>query len=285
MAKYAKLMRGTALATACIMGLALPAAAQDATASTVVATVNGTDITLGHMIALRETLPEQYQSLPDDALFNGILEQLIQQQALAQSVEGSMTPRDTLALENDRRGYLSNAALKAVVEGAVTDKALQAAYDARFKEAAPQTEYNASHILVATEEEAQKLKTEIDGGADFAELAKANSSDGAAANGGSLGWFGLGMMVKPFEDAVVKMKPGEVAGPIQTQFGWHLVKLTETRIAEAPALDEVRDELAAEIEQAAVAEHVEKLTAAATVTRAGEGIDPAKLRDQTLIDK
>ncbi|PTE23743.1 peptidylprolyl isomerase [Cereibacter changlensis JA139] len=285
MAKYAKLMRGTALATACIMGLALPAAAQDTTASTVVATVNGTDITLGHMIALRETLPEQYQSLPDDALFNGILEQLIQQQALAQSVEGSMTPRDTLALENDRRGYLSNAALKAVVEGAVTDEALQAAYDARFKEAAPQTEYNASHILVATEEEAQKLKTEIDGGADFAELAKANSSDGAAANGGSLGWFGLGMMVKPFEDAVVNMKPGEVAGPIQTQFGWHLVKLTETRIAEAPALDEVRDELAAEIEQAAVAEHVEKLTAAATVTRAGEGIDPAKLRDQTLIDK
>lgn len=284
MARFAAFWQVAAVGAACALGLAGPLAAQDTTADTVVASVNGTDITLGHMIVLRQGLPEQYQTLPDETLFNGILEQLIQQVALAQSVEATLTKRDQLGLDNERRGFLSGVALQAVIGAAVTDAALQAAYDARFASTEPKAEYNASHILVDSEDRAAALKAEIDGGADFAELAKANSSDGAAANGGSLGWFGLGMMVKPFEDAVVGMTAGEVAGPIQTQFGWHLVKLNETRVAEAPALDEVRDELAGEIEQAALAAHIESLTASATVTRAAEGIDPALLRDQTLLD-
>ena len=282
----------TALALALGMGLAAPVAAQetaaaptDLSAATVVATVNGTEITLGHMIVLRDSLPAQYQSLGDDVLFRGILDQLIQQAALEQSMDGKLTTRDRLALENDRRGYLSGAALQAVVAAAVTEESLQAAYDARFKDAAPQTEYNAAHILVETEEQAADLKTQIDGGADFADLARQHSGDGAAANGGDLGWFGLGMMVKPFEDAVVTLQPGQVGGPIQTQFGWHLVLLKETRIAAAPTLDEVREELAAEIERTAVEAHLQSLTAAATVTRPGEGIDPAALRDLTLLDK
>ncbi|MGQ0565498.1 MAG: peptidylprolyl isomerase [Gemmobacter sp.] len=265
--------------------MAVPVMAQDMTADTVVATVNGTAITLGHMIVLREGLPEQYQSLPDDVLFKGILDQLVQQVALEQAMEGKLTKHDLLSVENQRRGMVSGLALQGVIAAAVTDQALQAAYDARFKDAAPKTEWNASHILVDTEDKAKDLKAQIDGGADFAELAKANSSDGAAANGGSLGWFGTGMMVKPFEDAVVAMMPGEVAGPIQTQFGWHLVKLNETRLAEVPPLDALREELAAEIEQAAVKAHVDGLVAAATVTRPGEGIDPATLRDASLLPK
>jgi peptidyl-prolyl cis-trans isomerase C len=260
-----------------------PAPAGAPTADTVVATVNGTDITLGHMIVLREGLPQQYQALPDEVLFKGILDQLVQQVALDQSMEGKLTRHDTLAIENQRRGMVSGLALQQVIAGAVTDAALQSAYDARFKDAAPLTEWNASHILVDSEEKAKELKAQIDGGADFAELAKTNSSDGAAANGGSLGWFGAGMMVKPFEDAVVGMKQGEVAGPIQTQFGWHLVKLNETRVASAPSLDDMREELATELEQAAVQAHVDSLVAAATVTRPGEGIDPATLRDASLL--
>ncbi len=284
MAKIAKFWRGASLAAICAVALAAPVRAADPTADTVVATVNGQNITLGHMIALRAGLPEQYQGLPDDALFKGILEQLVQQAALSQAIEGSVTKRDLLSLENERRGFLSAVALRKVVEAAVTDEALQAAYDARFADAAPQTEYNASHILVETEEKAKGLKAEIDGGADFAQLAQEHSSDGAAANGGSLGWFGLGMMVKPFEDAVVAMKPGEVAGPLQTQFGWHLVKLNETRIADAPTLDEMRDELASQIEQEAINAHIEAVTAKATVTRPGEGIDPAVLRKEELLN-
>ena len=284
MAKFAAFWPRLALGAACVFGLVAPAAAQDVSADTVVATVNGTAITLGHMIVLRETLPDQYQALPDDVLFKGILEQLIQQAALEQSLAGKITRRDELALENSRRGYLSGVALEGVVAAAVTDTALQAAYDAKYAGAGGQTEYHAAHILVDTQEKAAALKAEIDGGADFAELARANSTDGAAESGGDLGWFGPGMMVKPFEDAVLAMKPGEVAGPVQTQFGWHLIKLAETRIASAPPLDQVRDELATEIEKTAVAAAIDALTAAATVTRPGEGIDPAALKDQSLLD-
>jgi peptidyl-prolyl cis-trans isomerase C len=149
----------------------------------------------------------------------------------------------------------------------------------------PQTEYNAAHILVATQEEADKLKADLAAGADFAELAKANSTDtGSGAAGGDLGWFGLGAMVKPFEDAVVAAKVGEVSGPVQSEFGFHLILVKETRVAANPTLDQIRDELAAEIENAAIEAKIAELQSAATITRDGEGIDPTILKNSTLID-
>ncbi|OYX26023.1 MAG: peptidylprolyl isomerase [Rhodobacterales bacterium 32-66-7] len=280
MTKLARLWSG--LAVLAVLGG--PALAEAETAATVMASVNGVEITLGQMIAMRESLPQEYQTLPPDVLFDGILEQLIQQEALRQSVT-DLSPRQTANLENDKRGYLSGVAIEGVVLSAVTDEALQAAYDARFKDAAPQTEYNAAHILVETVEEAEALKAELAAGADFAELAKARSIDtGSGAAGGDLGWFGLGVMVKPFEDAVVAAKVGEVTGPITSDFGQHLVLVKETRIAANPTLDEIRDELAAGIESAAIEAKVKELTDAATITRPGEGLDPTLLSNTTLID-
>lgn len=264
--------------------LAGPALAEGETAETVVATVNGTKITLGQMIAMRESLPPEYQSLPDDVLFKGIYDQLVQQEVLAQSVK-DLGPRALATLDNDKRGFVSGLAIEGIVKEAVTDAALQAAYDERFKDAKPQTEYNAAHILVATEEEATKLKADLAGGADFAELAKANSTDtGSGANGGDLGWFGLGMMVKPFEEAVVAAKVGEVTGPVKTDFGFHLILVKETRVAEKPTLDQLRDELASEVENKAITAKIDELTKAATVTREGEGLDPTILKNSALID-
>lgn len=261
-----------------------PALAEGETADTVVASVNGTQITLGQMIAMKESLPAEYQSLPDDVLFKGIYDQLVQQEVLAQSVK-DLGPRALATLENDKRGYVSGLAIQGIVKEAVTDEALQKAYDERFKDAKPQTEYNAAHILVATEEEANALKEELAGGADFAELAKAKSTDtGSGANGGDLGWFGLGMMVKPFEDAVVGAKVGEVAGPVKTDFGYHLILVKETRVAEKPTLDQLRDELAQQVENAAITAKIDELTKAATVTREGEKLDPAILKNSALID-
>jgi peptidyl-prolyl cis-trans isomerase C len=280
MMKKAGFWSGIALTVA----LAAPAFAEGETAQTVIATVNGVEITLGEMIALRESLPAQYQSLPDDKLFQGILDQLIQQETLQQSV-GDLTTRDKATLQNERRGYVSGLAIQGIVATAVTDEALQAAYDARFKDAAPKNEYSAAHILVETEEKANALKADLAAGKDFAELAKANSSDpGSAAAGGDLGWFGLGMMVKPFEDAVVAAKLGEVTGPIKSDFGWHLILVKETRVAAQPTLDEMRDELAAEIESKAIEAKVKELTDAATIARPGEAIDPAILKNTALID-
>jgi peptidyl-prolyl cis-trans isomerase C len=270
------------------LGVAMSTAvrAQEATAATVVAKVNGVEITLGHMIAAREALPEQYKSLPNETLFTGILDQLIQQTALEQTVEGKLKLADQLQLDNSRRDYLSNVALTEVVVGAVTDEALQAAYDARFKDYAPQKEFSAAHILVDAEEKANELKAQLDGGADFAELAKANSTDtGSGANGGDLGWFGLGQMVKPFEDAVVAAEIGKVAGPIKSDFGWHLILVKETRIAEKPTLDAMREELASELQNRAIDAHIKAVTEAATVERLADGVDPAVLSDTALLEK
>ncbi|MFC3182187.1 peptidylprolyl isomerase [Cypionkella sinensis] len=282
MAKATRFMAGMALSVA----LAAPALAQDPTADTVIATVNGTNITLGNMIVARESLPDQYKTLPADVLFKGILDQLVQQTVLEQSMGDKLTKKDALQLENDRRSYLSNAALKPVVTAAVTDAALQKAYDEKFKDAKPSTEYHAAHILVDTEEKANELKAELAKGAKFADLAKANSTDtGSGAQGGDLGWFGLGAMVKPFEDAVVAAKVGEVTGPIKSDFGWHLILVSETRIAAKPTLDEMRDELAQGIEQKAVEDHIKTLTEAAKIEKPGEGVDPKFLGDVTLLDK
>jgi peptidyl-prolyl cis-trans isomerase C len=273
-----------ALGVALSVAWALPGHAEGDSAQTVVATVNGSDITLGQVVALRETLPQEYQSLADDVLFKGILEQLIQQTALSQSQEDKLTARDDVMIANQRRTYISGAALQAVVAEAVTDATIQAAYDAKYKGSAPLIEYHASHILVATEEQAKDLKAQLDGGADFAGLAKANSTDGSAAGGGDLGWFGPGMMVKPFEDAVIALQPGQVSAPVQTQFGWHLILLAETRNAAAPPLADVSADLSAELQRQAIEAHVTAITEAATVTRV-EGIDPTVVRSQTLFDE
>ncbi len=259
-----------------------PAPPSDVDADTVVASVNGTDITLGHMIVARARLPEQYQSLPDETLFSGILDQLIQQIAVGGD-DGELSKGSALALENERRSFLAGEALTEVADTAVTDEAIQTLYDERYADAEPVTEYNAAHILVETEEEAKAIKAEIDGGAEFAAVAEQQSTGPSGPNGGDLGWFSAGMMVEPFEQAVMGMEAGQVSDPVQTQFGWHVIRLNETRIKAAPPLDEVRGELEGELQQQAIEKTVTDAVAAAEVTRPGEGIDPTVLRNLDLV--
>lgn len=263
--------------------LALPVQAQDA--STVVATVNGVDITIGHMIVARATLPQQYQQLPDDVLFQGILDQLIQQSALADAYEGEMRPRITLSLENERRSLVAAEQVETIMAAAATDEAVNAFYAENYVNAEPVTEYNASHILVETEEEAKAITEEVRGGADFAETAKEKSTGPSGPNGGSLGWFGQGAMVAPFEEAVMGMSVGDVSDPVQTQFGWHVITLNETRSQPVPPLEEVRGDVEAQVRQQAVEAAVEALVAQSDVDRSGaEGIDPVILRDLTMVE-
>lgn len=272
---------GAALAVA----LAGAVRAEELAAATVVATVNGKDITLGHMIAMRESLPPQYLQLDDKTLFDGILDQIIQQEALAAVAEAGIRKRDTLMLDNQRRGYLSGVTLDQTAKAAVTDEAVQALFDEKYANAEPGKEYQASHILVATEDEAEAIRAELDGGADFAAIAKEKSTDrGSASAGGDLGWFGVGMMVKPFEDAVIAMKKGEISAPVQSQFGWHVIKLVDERTAAKPTIEDVRTELEGDLQSRAVEAKVTELTGAAKVEKKVEGIDPAILKNVALID-
>lgn len=272
------------LATVLSAGLALPAVAQEElTPETVVATVNGTEITIAHMITLRSRLPQQYQQLPAEVLFPGILDQLVQQQLLADT-EDEMTLGGQVTIENERRAILANQAIRDIAESAVSDEAIAAAYEEQFASAEPGTEYNASHILVETEEEAAEIISELEGGADFATLAQERSTGPSGPNGGSLGWFGPGAMVAPFEEAVIALEPGEISDPVQTQFGWHVIILNETRLAEAPPLDAVRGELVEELQRAAVDARIAELTESGEIDRsAADALDPSVLNNPALM--
>ncbi|MEO9683455.1 MAG: peptidylprolyl isomerase [Tateyamaria sp.] len=266
-----------------VAAMALPAAAQDA--GTVVATVNGTEITIGHMIIARATLPAQFQELPPEVLFNGILEQLVQQTLLAQSYTDELPNRVALSLENETRSLTAGEALELVLQTAITPEAIQTAYETRFADAEATEEYNASHILVETEETALAIQADIEAGADFAATAREKSTGPSGPNGGQLGWFGTGAMVPSFEAAVITLEVGEVSAPVQTQFGWHVIRLNETRVQDRPALDDVRQEIEDEVRAAAVEAHIAELESGASVDQsAAAGIDPAILNDLTLVE-
>ena len=165
----------------------------------------------------------------------------------------------------------------------MTEEAVKAAYDEQYAKAEPGKEYHARHILVPTEDEAKAVEKAIADGGDFATVANEKTQDPSGkTNGGDLGWFGAGMMVPEFEEAVSALQPGQVSQPIQTQFGWHVIKLEEVRDATAPTLDEVRPQIETQLQQAAVQAELAKATESAKIERT-EGIDPSVLHNQTLL--
>ena len=271
---------------------AAPVLAQDNTdgdapdADTVVATVDGTEITLGHMLILRAGLPDQFQQVPADVLFPGILDQLIQQTLLADAHEGELPRRSALALENERRALIASEEMAQIADTAVTDEAVQTYFDENYLNAETGTEFNAAHILVETEEEAQSLVEEARGGADFAALAEEHSTGPSGPSGGGLGWFSEGMMVEPFQEAVEAMEAGTISDPVQTQFGWHVIKLNETREQAAPELEDVRGEIVEALRQQAIEERVTELTEAGDIDRAsGDAMDPEMLNQLNLLQE
>ena len=267
--------------------LALPVQAQDElTADSVIANVNGTEITLGHMLMVRASLPDQYRDLPSVFLWDGILVLMILVTVLTQLLEGEDSVRIKLALENERRSLQAAQVIEGIVADAVTEEAVQALYEQTYLQGEATEEFNASHILVATLEDAEAIIVDIEGGADFAEVAQEKSTGPSGPNGGSLGWFGPGMMVPEFQAAVESLEVGEVSVPVQTQFGWHVIKLNEKRVEEAPALETVRAELEERISQQEVVDRIEELTEAAEITRtAKEDVDVSIIDNLELLEE
>ena len=290
MSKYsiAGALRAATLAAAASALLVIPATAEQAPdADSVLARVGDAEITLGHAIALRDQLPEQFRQVPDETLFPAIVEQLIDQEMLQQAGAATLGRRDRLALENEVRNFIANAALAAEGEAALSDEAITAAYDAfvaAFQEGEAETEYNAAHILVQTEEEITEVVARLEAGEDFAEVAQDVSLDGSSARGGDLGWFGEGVMIEPFEAAVMALEPGQVSPPVETRFGWHVVRLLDTRVAQAPPLEEVREALENQIRQEASRAAIERLREGSSIEDLSDGFDPALLSRGDLLD-
>lgn len=275
------MFRRTASAAALIAALAMPALAQDA--DTVVATVDGTEITLGQMAAMKLGMPAEMAETPAAELWDILLDEMINQAALSNTAEAELSPLDEAFLANQRRDYLVRSAMERIADFEPADEEIQAAYAAAFPADQPITEYDADHILVETEEAAKSVIEELAGGADFATVAAERSVDpGSAQNGGDLGWFTADRMVPVFSEAVAAMEPGSTsAEPVQSQFGFHIIKLNETRDMTPPALEEIREPLIQQIRRERVAAEIDRISSEASVERV-EGLDPAVL-DQDIL--
>ena len=267
------------------LALTFATAAPAQTADTVVATVGETEITLGEMILVRSRLPQQYEQFPAEVIFDGILDQLVQQQLLADTLD-EVPARVQWALKNEERGLKAGEVLSRVVRDGVTEEMIRNAYSERFADAEPSQEWNASHLLVETEEEAQAARDRVEGGEDFADVARDVSTGPTGPNGGNLGWFTSGQMVPEFEAAVVALEPGQVSPPVQTQFGWHIVTLNEVRDRDIPELEQMRAELTAELQSKVVDDYLAELTESVTVTKPEEGaFDPSLLTNFELLEQ
>lgn len=257
-------------------------AQQAPTSETVVVTVNGKDITVGHVIALANRLPDRFKQLPDIDLFKGVVDQLIQQSLLSHEVDAD-SKAIRLSIENETRALLATVALGEVEDAATTDELIEKAYNDQYSDATGTQEFNAAHILVKTENEAKDLVTKLESGVDFAQLARAKSTGPSGPNGGALGWFGLGQMVPQFEQAVVIMDIGAISPPVKTQFGWHVIKLNEKREKPAAPLVDVRAQLIERLQAVAVEKYLNNIELTADIKRSDRKFDPSIIRQSKLL--
>ncbi|MGH6763905.1 MAG: peptidylprolyl isomerase [Phyllobacterium sp.] len=238
-----------ALAVALTSSVSLPAMAQDAATDSakVLATVNGANITQKDLDMAAADLDPQFARLPEDQRRLAALAALIDIKALAAKAEADKLDqtddfKSRMIFLKDRA--LHNEFFKSQIVDKITDDEVRARYDKEMAAMTPQNEVRARHILVKTKEEAQAIIKELDGGGSFEEIAKAKSTDGAAAQGGDLGYFGAGQMVPEFEKAALALEIGSYTKePVQTQFGFHVIKLEDKRTQQPPAFDQVKDQV------------------------------------------
>lgn len=222
-------------------------------ASDAAATVNGKPIKQAWVDYIMKDAQARGQK-PSDGMKNAIINELVgselaYQEAQKQGID--KMPDYKINEELSQRKLLVNIFLADFMKkNPVTEADIKAAYE-QYKKELGDKEYNARHILVKTEAEANEILAQVKKGSDFAKLAKEKSMDpGSKEKGGDLGWFSPAGMVKPFSEAVTTLKKGEVtAAPVQTQFGWHVIKMVDTRATQVPTYEKVKESLERTLQQ------------------------------------
>jgi peptidyl-prolyl cis-trans isomerase C len=256
-------MKTTLTLVALAATLALPVAAQN------IAVINGKPVPTARLNALADQLQRAGRPVDD---------------AVREQLKDELVMREIFAQEADRRGIRSQPDFRAQLElttqtllirelfndfqrtNAVTEAEIKAEYDAWVATAGGK-EYRSSHILVNTEDEAKALIAQIKRGARFETIARNQSIDtGSGAQGGDLNWAGADVFVPEFSGAMVKLGKGQMTdAPVQSQFGWHIIRVDDIREAELPGLDDVRDQIAQQLEQQKLMDFQENLRSRARI--------------------
>ncbi len=280
--KLGVVTKSAALAAFLMLGTALIAApvamAQDAPAdqaaapapvdpNTVLATIGDMTITEGDLALAAEDLGQQLQQVPPEQQKAFLITVLIDMKVMATAARENGI--DQAEVYKRRLAYQAEKALRrefftTKVAPTVTEDTIKAAYETYKAEFKPEETVHARHILVATKEEADAIKKDLDGGKPFEVLAMEKTTDPSGKqNGGDLGFFKRGQMVKEFEDVAFALEAGKVSDPVQTQFGWHIIKVEEKKLSEPEAYDQMKQQLGQQAiyqaYDAAIAEYKTKL--------------------------
>lgn len=221
----------------------------------VVAVVEGEEIRRSDVMKSAAELPPQYQQ-QIELIFPALVERLVDFKLLDKAAAERDLEEDEevqARLEAIKTDIMRDVLLSKIIEEEVSDAEVEAAYEQHLEDNPAQEEIRARHILVETEEEAKEIIAQLDEGADFAELAKEKSTGPTGKNGGDLGYFTTDQMVAPFSEAAVALEPGSYTEePVETQFGWHVIKLEDKRQQEQPSFEEMEQQLVDQLSRQAV---------------------------------
>jgi len=251
----------------------VPLSAAVAADDAVVARVNGVEIKQSDLdFAATEIGPRLGTVKPEDRR-RLLLQFVIENELMAgEGQKEKLDQTDTFParVKYHTRRALRDAFYDSGIAGAVSEADAKKIYDEKIAKMKPEQEVHARHILVETKAEAEEVIKRLKNGEDFATLANEKSKD-TNAEGGDLGFFTRGQMLKPFEDAAFALKPGQISEPVKTQFGWHVIKVEEKRDQPLPSFDEVKEAIMGQLVQAKAQQVVTGLRDAAKI----EIVDPA----------
>ena len=246
-----------------------PAAPKDL----VVATVNGEPIMESDIQVFHKNLGPQYQQIPFEQLRAQLIERMIDQAIVANAArkEGyHKRPDVQQRLASFTQSILNDVYMADKIKAAVTDAKVRDLYHKSIALESKTEEVRARHILVKTKAEAMAVIAEIKGGADFAAVAKAKSTGPSGRNGGDLGFFGFKQMVPPFSKVAFALKPGEfTTEPVKTQFGWHVIKVEDRRVAGSQNFEQASQKIRQELTDQAYKDTLAGLRAKAKVNLMG----------------
>src|ERR1700733_1702899 len=264
-------------ALAVVLLAGLPVRADDT--NPVLAKVNGSEIRQSDVALAEEELgPSLAQMDPatkkDNLLAFLIDMKIVSKAAEDKKVENNEEFKKRLAFARNR--LLMESLLATEGKAATTDEAMKKDYDDAPKQITGEQEDQTRHILVETEDKAKEIKAQLDKGADFAELAKKESKDPGASDGGDLGFFTKDQMVPEFSAVAFALEPGKISDPVKSQFGWHIIKVEEKRARKAPDFEQVKSQIETYVTRKAQADYVAKLRETAKVERMDQPAEAAK---------
>ena len=237
----------------------------------IVAQVNQEEISLETLIHAINDLPKEIQSQPFLSYYEDLLERVIDIKLISQEAEQINLADDAsvqAAIEYVTEKILMQAYLAKYVQENITEESLKNSYKNYIADVTSREEVKASHILLDTEVDALLVIKQLNNDESFEELAKMKSKGPSGPSGGDLGWFGRGQMVPAFENEAFNLAPEEISqNPVQTQFGWHVIKVFEKRIPEAPSFESIKVKLIQDNERRLISKRIQELRKVASIEK------------------